>query len=75
MRVLKAVQVANSSTSTHTRRASTLSTTSYHSDADTADLVPAWGIEAVTRAYLKIIDSVNRMEIGELLAQKGEPPR
>jgi len=47
----------------------------YHSDADTEDLVPAWGIEAVTRAYLKIIDSVNRMEIGELLAQKGEPPR
>jgi hypothetical protein len=49
----------------------------YHSDADTADLVPAWGIEAVTRAYLKIIDSVNKMEIRELVAEnaKGEPSR
>jgi hypothetical protein len=42
----------------------------YHSDADTADLVPAWGIEAVTRAYLKIIDSANKMEISELAAPR-----
>jgi hypothetical protein len=49
----------------------------YHSDADTEDLVPAWGIEAVTRAYLKIIDSVNRMEIKDLVAANatGEPSR
>jgi hypothetical protein len=49
----------------------------YHSDADTADLVPAWGIEAVTRAYLKVIDRVNKMEIRELVAEnaKGEPSR
>ena len=49
----------------------------YHSDADTQDLVPAWGIEAVTRAYLKIIDSVNKMEIKELVAANpaGEPAR
>jgi peptidase M28-like protein len=40
----------------------------YHSDADTEDLVPASGIEAVTRAYLKIIDGVNRMEIKDLVA-------
>ena len=40
----------------------------YHSDADTVDLVPAWGIEAVTRAYLKIIDTANKMEISELAA-------
>ena len=40
----------------------------YHSDADTEDLVPASGIEAVTRAYLKIIDSVNMMEISDLVA-------
>jgi len=34
-------------------------------------------IEAVTRAYLKIIDSANRMEIGELAAvnAKDGPPR
>jgi hypothetical protein len=49
----------------------------YHSDADTADLVPAWGLEAVARAYLKIIDSANRMEIRELVAAnaKDGPPR
>jgi hypothetical protein len=49
----------------------------YHSDADTADLVPAWGIEAVTRAYLKIVDTANKMEIGELVAEKpkGEPSK
>jgi len=49
----------------------------YHSDADTAELVPAWGIEAVTRAYLKIIDGVNRMEIKELVAANAaaEPSR
>jgi hypothetical protein len=44
----------------------------YHSDADTADLVPASGIEAVTRAYLKIIDGVNRMEIKDLAASAAE---
>ena len=42
----------------------------YHSDADTVDLVPAWGIEAVTRAYLKVIDTTNRMEISELVAPR-----
>jgi hypothetical protein len=49
----------------------------YHSDADTVDLVPAWGIEAVTRAYLKIIDGANKMEISELAAPRngGEPLR
>jgi hypothetical protein len=44
----------------------------YHSDADTADLVPAYGIEAVTRAYLKIIDGVNRMEIKDLAASAAD---
>jgi hypothetical protein len=46
----------------------------YHSDADTEDLVPASGIEAVTRAYLKIIDGVNRMEIRDLVATNAAPP-
>jgi hypothetical protein len=45
----------------------------YHSDADTEDLVPAAGIEAVTRAYLKIIDGVNRMEIKDLVAANAAP--
>jgi hypothetical protein len=35
------------------------------------------GIEAVARAYLKIIDRVNKMEISELAAEsaKSEPAR
>ena len=45
----------------------------YHSDADTEDLVPAAGIEAVTRAYLKIIDGVNGMEIKDLVAASAAP--
>ena len=40
----------------------------YHTTLDTADLVPAWGIEAATRAFLKIIDSVNKMTKQELAA-------
>jgi hypothetical protein len=39
----------------------------YHSDADTADLVPAF-----TRAYLKIVDGVNRREIKDLAASAGD---
>ena len=34
----------------------------YHSDADTPDIVPAAGLEAITRAYANIIDEVNRLE-------------
>ena len=40
----------------------------YHTTLDTADLVPAWGIEAATRAYLKIIDTVNTMTKEEIAA-------
>jgi Peptidase family M28 len=49
----------------------------YHSDADTIDLVPAWGIEAVTRAYLKVIDTANKMELSELAGVKttGDPSK
>jgi len=32
--------------------------------------VPAWGIEAVARAYLKVIDTTNKMEISELSAPR-----
>lgn len=42
----------------------------YHSSIDTPELVPAYGIEAVARAYLKIIDGVNKMEISDLVAPK-----
>jgi hypothetical protein len=40
----------------------------YHTTLDTPDLVPAWGIEAATRAFLKIIDSVNQMTKQEIAA-------
>jgi hypothetical protein len=40
----------------------------YHTTWDTAALVPAWGMEAVTRAFLKIIDGVNQMEIAQIKA-------
>src|SRR5204862_7090399 len=33
----------------------------YHSDGDTADNVPPAGLEAVARAYSKIIDEVGKM--------------
>jgi hypothetical protein len=38
-----------------------------HSDADTIDWVPAAGLEAVTRAYAKIIDQVNKLDRKQLL--------
>jgi hypothetical protein len=38
-----------------------------HSDQDTIDWVPAVGLEAVTRAYAKIIDQVNKVDRQQLL--------
>ena len=38
----------------------------FHSDHETAATVPADGIEAVTRAFAKIIDDVNERELDEL---------
>jgi hypothetical protein len=40
----------------------------YHTTLDTADLVPAWGLEDATRAFLKIIDRVNAMSKAEIAA-------
>jgi hypothetical protein len=40
----------------------------YHTTLDTADLVPAWGLEDATRAFLKIIDTVNTMKKEEIAA-------
>jgi hypothetical protein len=39
----------------------------YHSDHDRPDVVPASGLEAVARAFAKIIDQVNRLERREIL--------
>jgi hypothetical protein len=40
----------------------------YHTTLDTADLVPAWGLEDATRAFLKIVDGVNKMKKQEIAA-------
>jgi hypothetical protein len=40
----------------------------YHTTLDTPDLVPAWGLEDATRAFLKIIDNVNTMKKEEIAA-------
>jgi hypothetical protein len=37
----------------------------YHTDRDTPDIVPAHGLEAVARAYAKLIDEVNTMTLQE----------
>lgn len=39
----------------------------YHSDADTPDIVPAAGLEAITRAYAKIIDDTNRLDLKSIV--------
>ena len=40
--------------------------TVYHTDMDTAAAVPAYGLEQSARAFAKIIDQVNRVEIRDL---------
>ena len=37
-----------------------------HTDWDIAALIPSVGLEAVTRAYAKIIDKVNELSLAEL---------
>jgi hypothetical protein len=39
----------------------------YHSDHDRPDIVPASGLEAVARAFAKIIDQVNRLDRRDIL--------
>jgi hypothetical protein len=38
----------------------------YHSDQDTPDKVPAAGLEALTRAYAKVIDDANTLEMKDI---------
>ncbi len=40
--------------------------TVYHTDLDTLSAVPAYGLEQSARAFAKIIDEVNKVEIGAL---------
>ena len=44
----------------------------FHSDAETPATVPAPGLAASARAYLKVIDEVNKMELKDL--QLPTPP-
>jgi hypothetical protein len=49
----------------------------YHTDHDVPDVVPAAGLEAVARAYAKIIDQVNMLDKATLLplAKQSSSPR
>jgi hypothetical protein len=42
--------------------------TFYHTTMDTAELVPASGLQSATQAFAKIIDEVNRMDTLEIRA-------
>jgi hypothetical protein len=38
----------------------------FHSDFETAETVPPPGLAATTRAYAKIIEDVNKLELSDL---------
>jgi hypothetical protein len=40
----------------------------YHTDLDTPALVPEPGLEAAVRSFAKIIDEVNKLDLGQLKA-------
>ena len=42
-----------------------------HTDQDTPEWVPAVGLEQVARAYAKIIDEVNKLDRGDIVAPAG----
>jgi hypothetical protein len=44
----------------------------FHTDAETPETVPWTGLEASTRAYAKIIDRVNTLDLKDL--QRSEEP-
>jgi len=43
----------------------------YHSENDHPELVPPPGLEAVTRAFAKIVDEVNKLDRGALYPASG----
>jgi len=47
----------------------------YHTDLDTPALVPEPGLEAAVRAFARIIDDVNKVEIGALRASRTSDQR
>ena len=46
----------------------------YHTDHDTPDVVPSAGLEAVARAYAKLIDQVNRLDRRDLIPRVAGAP-
>ena len=46
----------------------------YHTSIDTMDWTPAVGMEAVARAYLKVIDTANQMTVSEIKGPNFPPP-
>ena len=46
----------------------------YHTDHDTPDVVPASGLEAVGRAYAKLIDEVNTLDRRQLTGAPAATP-
>jgi hypothetical protein len=46
----------------------------YHSDEDKPAIVPAAGLESITRAYAKIIDDINKLDLKEIVDAPGASP-
>ena len=47
----------------------------FHTDKNNAESVPWTGLEAVTRAYAKIVDQVNKIDLKDLQRPVGSDPR
>jgi hypothetical protein len=45
-----------------------------HTDHDIPEFVPAVGLQAVGRAYAKIVDEVNKLNLSEILPNKAAAP-
>jgi len=47
----------------------------YHTDAETLDIVPANGLEQIARAFAKLIDDVNTLDLTDLVDAASLAPR
>jgi hypothetical protein len=47
----------------------------YHSDHETLETVPAAGLEQSTRAYARIIDDVNKVDLRDLMSRAATSAR
>jgi hypothetical protein len=46
----------------------------YHSNMDTPDVIPAAGLESITRGYAKIIDDINKLDLKDIVDPPTQPP-